>query len=54
MRSHLIVADGLELVIAPDRARLTQVQVRQLFRSMQDAYNRIRAGKTPGTTKNGG
>ncbi len=44
VRSHLIVADGLELVIAPDRARLTQAQVRQLFRSMQAAYDEVRKG----------
>lgn len=38
IRSHLIVADGLELVVAPDRAGLTQGQVRQLFRAVQAAY----------------
>lgn len=41
VRSHLIVADGLELVVAPERARLTQAQLRQLFRQVQDAYVRI-------------
>ncbi len=47
VRSHLVVADGLELVVAPDRAQLTQTQLRQLFHCMQEAYAEIRAGKTP-------
>lgn len=51
VRSHLIVADGLELVIAPDRARLTQAQVRQLFRCMQAAYDEVRKGNVPGATR---
>lgn len=42
VRSHLVIADGLELVVAADRARLTQTQLRQLFRTMQDAYASIR------------
>lgn len=37
VRSHLIVADGIELVVAPDRAGLTQAQLRRLFRAVQDA-----------------
>ena len=41
VRSHLIVADGLELVVAPERARLTQAQLRSLFRSVQDAYQAL-------------
>jgi len=41
VRSHLIVADGLELVVAPERSGLTQTQLRQLFRQVQDAYRRI-------------
>lgn len=45
VRSHLIVADGLELVVSPDRARLTQTQLRQLFRAVQDAYVYIREGQ---------
>lgn len=38
VRSHLIVADGLELVVAPERARLSPSQLRQLFQSIQAAY----------------
>ena len=41
VRSHLIVADGLELVVAPERAGLTQTQLRSLFRSVQDAYEEL-------------
>ena len=37
VRSHLILADGLELVVAPERAGLTQTQVQQLFRGVQAA-----------------
>lgn len=37
VRSHLTVAEGIELVVSPDRARLTQDQLRQLFRLVQDA-----------------
>lgn len=45
VRSHLIVADGLELVVAPERAGLTQTQLRQLFRAVQDAYGALRDAK---------
>jgi len=38
VRSHLIVAEGLELVVAPERAGLTQSQLRQLFKAVQTAY----------------
>ena len=38
VRSHLIVADGLELVVAPERARLSHSQLRQLYQSVQAAY----------------
>jgi len=38
VRSHLIVADGLELVVAPERAGLTQAQLRRLFHAVRSAY----------------
>ena len=38
VRSHLIIADGLELVVSPDRAGLTQAQVRRLFQDVTGAY----------------
>lgn len=37
VRSHLIVAEGIELVVSPDRARLTQAQLRTLFQAVQTA-----------------
>lgn len=43
VRSHLVVADGLELVVAPDRARLTQTQLRSLFNTVRSAYADLRA-----------
>lgn len=36
VRSHLIVADGVELVVAPERAGLTQAQLRKLFLLVQE------------------
>ena len=41
VRSHLIIADGLELQVAPERAGLTQAQIRQLFRAIQAAYAEV-------------
>ncbi len=38
VRSHLIVADGVELVVAPDRAGMSQSQLRALFRAVQAAH----------------
>lgn len=43
VRSHLTVAEGVELVVAPDRCRLTQVQLRQLFHRVEEALAQIRA-----------
>ena len=51
VRSHLVVADGLELVVSADRARLTQTQLRQLFRSVQDAYVAVRDGVASNKSK---
>ena len=47
VRSHLIVADGLEMVVAPERAGLTQAQLRWLFRTVQDAYEALRHPEMP-------
>ncbi len=47
VRSHLIVADGLEMVVAPERAGLTQAQLRSLFRAVQDAYEALRHPEIP-------
>src|SRR5690554_4576198 len=43
VRSHLVVANGLELVVAADRAGLTQSQLRQLFRAVQRAHADLKA-----------
>lgn len=51
VRSHLVIADGVEFVVSPDRARLTQAQLRQLFRAVQDALDQIREDKTPNPPK---
>ncbi len=42
VRSHLIIADGLELVVAPERAGLTQAKLRQLFRMVQQMHVELR------------
>ncbi len=39
--SHLIVTDGVELVIEPGRARLKPEEVRKLFKSVLAAYGDI-------------
>lgn len=41
VRSHLIIADGLELVVSPDRARLSQAQLRRLFQTIQQAHQQL-------------
>ena len=41
VRSHLIVADGVELVIEPGRAGLKPEEVRKLFKSVLAAYGDI-------------
>lgn len=42
VRSHLVLTDGIELVVAPERAGLTQEQVRRLFQSVMAALDTIR------------
>jgi DNA-binding transcriptional MerR regulator len=39
--SHLIIAEGVELVIEPGRAGLEPAQVRALFRAVLEAYGKI-------------
>ena len=38
VRSHLFIADGVELVISPERAGLSSEQVRTLVRAVMKAY----------------
>ncbi|MGO3869720.1 MAG: MerR family transcriptional regulator [Alcaligenes sp.] len=42
VRSHLVVADGIELSVSPERAGLTQEQVRRLFREVNDLLTSIK------------
>lgn len=39
--SHLVVDDGVELVVEPGRAGLKPEAVRELFRAVLEAYGRI-------------
>ena len=43
VRSHLLVADGVEVSIEPSRAGLSPEQVRQLVRGIMAAYEQVRA-----------
>jgi DNA-binding transcriptional MerR regulator len=45
VRSHLTLGDGIELVVAPERAGLSQTQLRRLFESVRGAYTDIVDGK---------
>lgn len=40
--SHLVVADGVELVLEPGRAGLSPEQVRALFRGVTQLYQQLR------------
>lgn len=44
VRSHLVIADGIELAIAPERAGLTQAQLRKLFQTIQTACRELLDG----------
>lgn len=44
VRSHLVVAEGIELVVSPDQAGLGTDQVRRLFRAVQQAYSDLTRG----------
>jgi DNA-binding transcriptional MerR regulator len=41
VRSHLVVDDGVELVVEPGRAGLKPEEVRELFKAVLEAYGRI-------------
>lgn len=41
VRSHLIVADGVELVISPDRINLSQAQIRKIYQAVSNTLNDI-------------
>ena len=41
MQSHLLIADGLELVIDPGRAQLNPEQLRHLVRLVMQAHAQV-------------
>lgn len=43
--SHLVVADGVEIVLEPARAGLAPEQVRAFFRAVTDAYQAIHSAE---------
>lgn len=45
--SHLVVADGVELVLEPGRAALSPEQVRAFFRAVTDAYQALHDVHSP-------
>jgi hypothetical protein len=47
--SHLVVADGVELVLEPGRAALSPEQVRAFFRAVTTAYHALHADHSPET-----
>ena len=42
VQSHLIVTDGIELVVSPERSGLTQTQVRRLFQTVLAALDTVK------------
>lgn len=41
VRSHLIVSDGIEMVVAPERARLSTAQMRRFFLEVRELHARL-------------
>jgi DNA-binding transcriptional MerR regulator len=48
VRTHVALGDGLELVIDPDRARLSTAEVRELAEAVEAALRRLRRRKLQG------
>ena len=48
VRNHVALGEGLELVIDPDRARLTTAEVRDLAEAVDAALRRLRRRKPQG------
>ena len=46
VRSHLLVADGIEIAIDPSLARLSPEQLRQFFTDVLSAYEKINNGES--------
>lgn len=45
--SHLMVADGVDVVIAPARAGLSPEQVRQFIQGVMAVFTQVSGGQTP-------
>lgn len=41
VRSHLMVAEGVELVVSPERARMSPEQLREFLRRVGEVYQHI-------------
>lgn len=50
--SHLLIAEGLELVIAPSRAQLNPEQLRQFARLVMQAHAQVMHSAAPDTAPN--
>lgn len=48
VRSHLQVAEGVELVVSPDRARLSPEKLREFLRRVGEVYDDITTEKYDG------
>jgi DNA-binding transcriptional MerR regulator len=51
--SHLVIADGVELVVEPGRAGLDPRQVRELFKAVMEAYGAISSDTSTGSGQQG-
>jgi DNA-binding transcriptional MerR regulator len=51
VRSHLMVADGVDVVIEPGRAGLSPEQVRQFIKGVMAVFNQVSAGLAEPTTE---
>ena len=49
VRSHLTIADGIELVIEPSRAGLTPEQLRRLAREIMALHKKVTTDEAPDT-----
>ncbi len=50
VRTHVYLADGLELVITPDQARLSPEQLRALIRAVLEAHANLAANAPDAST----
>ena len=51
VRTHVYLADGLELVITPDQARLSPEQLRALIRAVLEAHAAVSANAPAASTE---